>query len=104
MTPEPNRPDQSERPKLGPASRGLLLIKREINTYRRELPRLLAEGHEGRFVLIKGDEIVSVWDTFDDAIQAGCERFGLETFIAQPIDTRDLTRVLPKELDPDGAV
>jgi hypothetical protein len=81
---------------------GLLKIKREIKTYRRELPRLLAEGQEGRVALIKGDEVVSIWDTFDDAYQAGRERFGLDVFIAQPIDSRDLTHVFPKELDPDG--
>jgi hypothetical protein len=70
-------------------------IRTEIATYRRELPRLIAEGHAGRFVLIKGDAVVSVWDTSDDAYQAGCERFGSGPFLAQPIDPRDLTRVFP---------
>jgi hypothetical protein len=42
-------------------------IRAEIATYRRELRRLLAEGHAERFVLIKGDEVIGVWDTSDDA-------------------------------------
>ena len=42
-------------------------IRAEIATYRRELPRLLAEGYAQRFVLIKGDQVVGVWDTSDDA-------------------------------------
>jgi hypothetical protein len=75
-------------------------IRREIITYRRELPRLIAEGLDGRFVLIKGDEIVCICDTSDEAHQAGAERFGLGPYLAQPIDQRDLHRAFPKELDP----
>jgi hypothetical protein len=71
-------------------------IRAEIATYRRALPRLLAEGQAHRFVLIKGDEVISVWDTSDEAYQAGCERFGNGPFLAQPVDPRDLTRVFPE--------
>lgn len=35
----------------------------EWNTYRREVARLLTESHEGTFVLIKGDQIVSLHDS-----------------------------------------
>jgi hypothetical protein len=80
--------------------KGLEAIRTEIATYRRELPRLLAEGHEGRFVLIKGDQVFGVWDTFDDATQAGHDRFGLGPFLAQPIDSRDLTRPFPEAFAP----
>jgi hypothetical protein len=76
---------------------GLEAIKTEIITYRRELPRLLAEGHEGRFALIKGDQVLSIWDTGGDAYQAGRERFGFDPFLAQPIDGRDLNRDFPPE-------
>lgn len=78
----------------------LLMLQEEIRTYRRELPRLLERGQEGKFALIKGKEVVSVWDTFSDAMQAGCDKFGMDTFLAQPIDEQDLTRVFPKEFDP----
>jgi hypothetical protein len=96
---EPNKTGTSGQVTFSP---GLLAIKREIRTYRRELPRLLAEGQEGRFALIKGDEVVSVWDTFDDAYQAGRERFGMEAFIAQPIEVRYLTVQYPEEFDPNA--
>ncbi len=52
----------------------LKLYEREIATYLRELPRLLEEGHAGRHALVKGDVILSIWDTQGDAIQAGRER------------------------------
>ena len=57
MNPQPNQPGNSDASALHPATKALLLLKREINTYRRELPRLLAEGEEGRVVLIKGDQV-----------------------------------------------
>jgi hypothetical protein len=71
---------------------GLKLYEREIATYLRELPRLREEGHGGRHALIKGDEIVSIWDTQGDAIQAGCERFGLDPIFVKTIDPRDPER------------
>jgi hypothetical protein len=58
---------------------------RECQTFRRELPRLLAEGNEGKWALIKGDEIAGLFDTLDAAHRAGHERFLLQRFIVQPV-------------------
>src|SRR5262245_2142437 len=41
-----------------PAPRADSQLFQEWNCYRREVGRLLAEGQEGRFVLIKGEQIV----------------------------------------------
>jgi hypothetical protein len=71
---------------------GLKVYQREIATYLRELPRLLDEGHVWRHALIKGDEVLSIWDTQGDAIQAGRERFGLEPIFVKTIDPRDPDR------------
>jgi hypothetical protein len=59
----------------------------EWNTYRREAGRLLAEGHEGRFVLIKGEEIVGIWDNHNEAMDEGYRRFLLTGFLVQQIRT-----------------
>lgn len=75
------------------AKQGWLTFQEEIATYRRELPRLLQEGQAGRCALIKGNEILSIWDTWGDANQAGYDRFGLdEPFCVQKIDPRDPDR------------
>src|SRR5438034_6019266 len=67
----------------------------EINTYMREMPRLLHDGHDGRFALISGDQLIGLWDTHADAMQAGYDRFGLGgRFIAQKIDSRYYERFL----------
>lgn len=57
----------------------------EWRAYKREVLRLLAEGHAGRYVLVKGDQVLSVWDTLRDARQAGYERFGMEPFLVREI-------------------
>ena len=61
----------------------------EWNTYRREAGRLLADGHAGRFVLIKGEEVLGVFDTADEAGQTGRTRFLLEPFLVRPVRDRD---------------
>jgi hypothetical protein len=70
-------------------------LEREIATYYRELPRLLEEGHEGRYALIRDDDLLSVWDTLGDASEAGHERFGLDRFMAQKIRAGDLQVLAP---------
>jgi len=61
------------------------LLAVELMTFERELPRLLAEGLEGKWALIQGNEVASLWDTFADAVQAGDERFGLTPFLVQQV-------------------
>jgi hypothetical protein len=57
----------------------------EWKTFKREVYRLLDAGNKGRFALIKGNQVVSVWDTLNDAIQAGRERFGQEPLFVHEI-------------------
>ncbi len=63
------------------------LLATELATYERELSRLLAEGEEGRWVLVQGPSEMSTWDTFADAVQAGYGRFGQTPFLVQQILT-----------------
>jgi hypothetical protein len=55
-------------------------IAGEWNFYRREVGRLLAEGHDGKWVLIKGGEIVGIWQTEEEA-----DRIRLQKFFMQPV-------------------
>src|SRR5205807_626695 len=84
MTPEtrPAAPPSAEPPAAPPERPDpMTLFAREIATYRRELPRLLEDDEAGRFMLLHGDEILSIWDTCRDAIQAGHQRFGPDATI-----------------------
>src|SRR5438270_39537 len=64
-------------------------LELEWNTYRREVARLLAEGQEGRHVLIKGEEIVGIYDTRDHALEVAYQRFLDEPFFVHQIQTRE---------------
>ena len=55
------------------------------NTYKREAARLIAEGHEGRYVLIRQGVICGVWDKQSEAINAGYDKFGIVPFMAHRI-------------------
>jgi hypothetical protein len=46
-------------------------VAAEWNLFRGEVGRLLREGYQGRFALVKVGQAVTVWDTRRDAIQAG---------------------------------
>jgi hypothetical protein len=60
-----------------------MALEQEIETYRRELPRLLAEV--GRFVLIKGSDIAGTFATRQDALAAGYARFGRVPLLVKEI-------------------
>lgn len=66
--------------------------QRDLATYRRQLPHLLEEGHAGRYALIKDDQVLSIWDTVGDALQAAGERFGLEPVATYKINPLDIER------------
>lgn len=58
-------------------------LAQEWETFRRALPGLLAQGLEGKHVLIVGEEVVSVWDTFSEALADGRRRFPNRPIAAQ---------------------
>src|SRR5262245_53082280 len=55
------------------------------NFYRRTISRLLAEGHQGKWVLIKNEEIVGIWDTEGEAGAVRVERFLLQPVLIKQI-------------------
>ena len=64
-------------------------LRQAWNTYRREVERLLAEGQEGKFVLIKDDAVVGLYDTWDAAREAGLRRYLLSPFLVHQVQTRE---------------
>lgn len=65
----------------------------EIDTYLRELPRLIEEGEEGRHVLIKGDRTYGIWDTYADGVQHGLMTFDDDHFLVQVVSEMDRKRI-----------
>ena len=56
-------------------------LQTEIKTYNERLPDLLA--NEGKFVVIKGDEVIGIFDTYADAILTGREKFKDDVFLVK---------------------
>jgi hypothetical protein len=64
-------------------------IASEWNLYRREVGRLLAEGHENRWALIKGEEIIGIWDTEADARAVALQKYLVQPCLIQQIRSRE---------------
>jgi hypothetical protein len=71
-------------------------LQEEIDTYIRHLPALLR--HQGKFVLIQGAEIAGTFDSYQDALTAGYQRFKLARFLVKQIVAVERVDRLPRML------
>ena len=62
-------------------------LQYEINRYEKELKNLFR--HEGKFALIKGDNEIEIFDTSNDALKVGYEKYGLEPFLVRRISSME---------------
>ena len=76
-----------------------MALERELETYRNKLPELKGEN-EGRFVLIKGERVVDVFSSYDDALKAGYTAFGLEPFLVKKIEAIEQAQFISRFTDP----
>ena len=58
-------------------------LERELKTYESNLPKLLSK--QGKYVLIHGDEIKGIFDSYEDALNSGYKQFALEPFLVKQI-------------------
>lgn len=75
-------------------------LEMESATYHRELPRLLTEGGEGKYVLIREHEVAGVYTSYMDAMSAGYEKFGLEPFFVKKIEAVEEIKVITRHIRP----
>jgi hypothetical protein len=60
-----------------------MALEKELETYNAHRDELLQ--HEGRFVVIHGDRIAGIWQTYEDALKAGYTEFKLVPFMVKQI-------------------
>ncbi len=72
-------------------------LERELETYKRELPNLLAE--QGKYVLIIGEEVVGTFAAYEDALQKGYEQAGLKPFLVKQIDATEQIHHFTRNLE-----
>jgi hypothetical protein len=62
----------------------LYMLEKEQNIFEQKLPELL-KNHLGKFVLIKGEQVVGTYAAIDDALNIGYEKFKSEPFFVRQI-------------------
>jgi len=75
-----------------------MALEKELATYKRELPKLMPNA--GKFVLIHGDEVSGVWETYQDALQEGYRVFGLKSFLVKQIQAVDVIQHMTRDVHP----
>jgi len=73
-------------------------LQKEIATYNAKLPELIGSSM-GKFVLIKGDAVEGVFDTYADALKIGYERFKLEPFMVKQVAPAERIQFFTRELN-----
>jgi len=70
----------------------------ELEAYQKSLPIL--SDQMGKYALLKADRLVSVWDTYKDAIQEGYRQFGLNQFLVKRIEAREYIHRFSRDVVP----
>lgn len=65
------------------------------NCYRREVGRLLAHGHEGRWILVKDERIIGIWNTREEALAELYKRYPKEGALVHQIQEREPLLPMP---------
>ncbi len=75
-----------------------MALEKELATFKAKLPEL--KDHEGKFVLIHGDEVVDTFTSYDDAIKEGYSKFGLEPFLVKQIQAFEKAQFISRLIEP----
>ncbi len=75
-----------------------MALEKELETYKSKLPELTAS--EGKFVLIRGDQVIGIFDTYADAIKEGYEKFELAPFLVKQIQAIERVQFISRFVDP----
>jgi hypothetical protein len=73
-------------------------LETEMATFRREVPKLLAEGHAGSFALVHGDQVVGLFPSVEAAVVAGDDRFEFDPFLVREVTDNEQPKYFPRNL------
>ncbi len=76
-----------------------MALEQELETFRRELPALLADpARRGTFALVQGEVVLGCFPTFDAALAAGYQHCGLSPFFVKEVTDHEDTRYFSRNL------
>jgi hypothetical protein len=87
---------------MNSASGAKMALEKELATYKSKLPGL-KENNEGKFVLIHGEDVIGVFDSYEDAMKIGYEKFKLETFLVKKIEAVEQAQFVTRFVNPCSA-
>ncbi len=64
------------------------ILEQEYKVYLAHLKEFIST-HRNQFVLIKGEKVVSFFERYEDALQAGLQRFGNVPFFVKEVQMKE---------------
>jgi hypothetical protein len=75
-----------------------MALEHENGVYQSHLIDLLA--YEGKYILIRGDDLAGPWNSYEEALQEGFDRFGPVSFLVKKIQKVDPIQYFSRDLPP----
>jgi hypothetical protein len=75
-----------------------MALEKELATYASKMPELASQI--GKFVLIRGDEVLGTFTSYEDAIKEGYEKCGLSPFLVKQIEAVESIQFLSRLVAP----
>jgi len=76
-----------------------MALQKEIETYNRELPKLLDQQQQGKFVVISGNDVVGIYESYADALKVAYDKKGLVPFLVKKIQSVEQAQFFSRDLD-----
>jgi hypothetical protein len=76
-----------------------MALERELATYKNKLAELAQ--HEGKYVVIHGDDVVDVYTSYEDAMKEGYTKFGVnDPFLVKQVHSIEQVHFVSRFVDP----
>jgi len=79
-----------------------MALEKELATYEANVGQW--GDHTGKFVLIRGEEVVDFFAAYEDAIKAGYQKFGLDPFLVKQINAVGAVQYITRHVMPHSTV
>jgi len=74
-------------------------LEKEMSVYAKKLAEF-AVSHQGKYVLIHGEDVVDFFSSYDDAIKAGYDKFGLAPFLVKQVQALEQIHLITRLVGP----
>lgn len=74
-------------------------VRPELLAYEAALPQLLG-AHAGQYVVIRGNDVLSFFDSYGAALAWAYDRFGLDPFFVKQVDADHSVAHYTRDLGP----